>query len=49
MLEIMNDSTHQFERDGLFKKWGQFNVLKRTIRHPKTEVKFDKAVFKQIE
>ena len=20
----MNDSTHQFERDGLFKKWGQF-------------------------
>ena len=24
MLEIMTDSTRQFERDRLFKKWGQF-------------------------
>ena len=24
MLEITNDSTHRFERDRLFKKWGQF-------------------------
>ena len=24
----MNDSTHRFERDRLFKKWGQFNFKK---------------------
>ena len=23
----MNDSTHRFERDRLFKKWGQFKYL----------------------
>ena len=22
----MNDSTHRFERDRLFKKWGQFKI-----------------------
>jgi hypothetical protein len=24
----MTDSTHRFERDRLFKKWGQFNLIK---------------------